>query len=181
MTKQATARIERFKKMKQVGSVAPSSSFLINKMLADIDFSKDLNILELGAGDGVFTKALLERSTINSKIESYEINNVFIEVLNKIQDKRLTIKGECVSTIKEYSNQQFDVILSSLPLANLNKTLKEEFLNQSKRLLKEDGIFLQYQYLPTDFSRIKSVFGKAKLKFCFLNLPPAFIYQVKQN
>ena len=43
------------KDKKMVGALAPSSRFLGERMLENIDFSTDKIILELGPGTGVFT------------------------------------------------------------------------------------------------------------------------------
>ena len=43
-------------KWKTTGAIAPSSKFLVNKMLAKIDYAQDLDLLQLGFGKGVFTK-----------------------------------------------------------------------------------------------------------------------------
>ena len=48
--------INEFKKENRIGAIAPSSKFLAKKMMKEIDFSKDLNIIELGPGNGVFTE-----------------------------------------------------------------------------------------------------------------------------
>ena len=52
---------ELVKNENQIGAIAPSSKYLAQKMLAKIDFSTDLNIVELGPGTGVFTSKLLKR------------------------------------------------------------------------------------------------------------------------
>ena len=43
---------------KMVGSMTPSSRFLMDKMLKNIDFKKSKLIVELGPGTGVFTEKI---------------------------------------------------------------------------------------------------------------------------
>ena len=52
---------ESLKSLKEVGTIFPSSKFVVEKMVAPINFEKKLIILELGSGSGVITKKLLEK------------------------------------------------------------------------------------------------------------------------
>jgi phosphatidylethanolamine/phosphatidyl-N-methylethanolamine N-methyltransferase len=68
--KRSNLTMEAVKNMKQVGSIVPSSSFLTKKIIKGIDFNKNLNVLELGAGTGVFTKEILNRMSDGSLLYS---------------------------------------------------------------------------------------------------------------
>ena len=68
MAKQSNFLGEFIKGRKTVGAVAPSSKFLMKKMIAPIDFQKADVIVELGPGNGVFTKAILERMKQTIKV-----------------------------------------------------------------------------------------------------------------
>ena len=74
---------ELVKNENQIGAIAPSSKYLAQKMLAKIDFSTDLNIVELGPGTGVFTSKLLKRMSPNSKLLSLELNPYFASKIRK--------------------------------------------------------------------------------------------------
>ena len=52
---------ESLKSLKEVGTILPSSKFVIEKMVEPINFEKKLTIFELGPGGGVITKKLLEK------------------------------------------------------------------------------------------------------------------------
>ena len=53
---------QRFwREKKMVGAISPSSSFLTNKMLENIDFDSAKVFIEIGPGTGVFTKKMLSR------------------------------------------------------------------------------------------------------------------------
>ena len=56
---------EFIKEFKTVGAITPSSKFLMKKMLSKIDFSKNVFLIELGPGTGVFTTEILSRMTEN--------------------------------------------------------------------------------------------------------------------
>jgi phospholipid N-methyltransferase len=171
--------IAAVKSFKNVGSMVPSSSFLVKKIIKDIDFDHEIAILELGAGTGVITREVLSRMSDNSVLYSYENNSTFIDSLKNIHDDRLIIKAENVSNLNLLKDDYFDVVISSLPLANMAKGFKNKIYKDIKAKLKDTGVYLQYQYLLFDYNRIGKSFGNCKLEFCLLNMPPAFIYRTK--
>ena len=71
-------------KPQQVGSVIPSSKFLAQEILKNIDFSTTKLVIEYGPGTGVFTNFLLGTSA-NSKtqVRLIEFNPDFVEFLNQ--------------------------------------------------------------------------------------------------
>lgn len=170
--------IAAIKNLKQVGSIVPSSSFLVKKIIKDIDFDKRLNILELGAGNGVITKEILGRMSPDSMLYSYENNATLIDMLEHIHDERLIVKGESVANLKMLDDDYFDVVVSSLPLANLDNEFKNAIYTDIKSKIKDSGIFIQYQYLLLDYKKIEKSFSNCRLDFCLLNFPPAFIYKI---
>jgi len=177
--KKSNLTIEAVKNIKQVGSIVSSSRFLVKKILKGIEFNRNLKVLELGAGDGVITKEILARMSKHSELWLYENNETFIKALEYINDKRLIIKGESVTSLSLLEDNYFDVVISSLPLANFKKPLKYRMYKDIHQKLKTKGTFLQYQYSLADYRDIKNHFRNCALDFCLFNLPPAFIYKVE--
>ena len=167
---------EALKDIKQIGSVTSSSKFLTNRILKEVDFTKNISILELGAGNGVFTFEILNRMNENSKLISYENYDKFITQLLKIKDSRFTIKGESVEKLNLLEKEPFDYIISSLPLANFSNEAKNKTLKNINVILNQSGKFIQYQYSILDYNTIKNEFNSCKIGFCLRNLPPAFLY-----
>lgn len=177
--KRSSLTLEAVKNIKQVGSIFASSSFLAKKITKEIDFNRQIHVLELGAGTGAITKEILSRMSANSVLYSYENNENFIGSLKDLNDKRLIIKGECVSTLDTLEDNYFDIVISSLPLANLTNEFKNKIYKDIRSKLKVSGTYLQYQYSLMDYKEIEKLFSNCKLDFCLFNLPPAFIYKVK--
>lgn len=171
--------IAAIKNIKQVGSIVPSSQFLVRQIIKRIDFSKRTNILELGAGNGVITKEILSHMSDNSILYSYENNPRLITLLEEIDDARLIVKGESVSNLIRLQNNYFDVVISSLPLANLKNEFKNNIYKDVISKLKKPGTFIQYQYLLSDYKKIERYFHNCHLSFCLFNIPPAFIYKIE--
>ncbi|MDF9798390.1 phospholipid N-methyltransferase [Catalinimonas alkaloidigena] len=171
--------LEAIKNIKQIGSIASSSRYLTRKIIKEIDFNQKIRVLELGAGDGVFTKEILKRMSADSELYTYENHDNFIPLLRKIKDKRLFLKAQCVSSIEQLPDDYFNIVISSLPLANLSHSFKENIYREIQSKLCDSGLFIQYQYLLNDYREIEKAFSICELGFCLFNLPPAFIYKAK--
>lgn len=163
-----------------IGALSPSSSFLAKKMLEPIDFSKAKCIVEFGPGTGVFTHKILEKMSKDAILLAFEINPVFIEELQKIQDNRLIIINDSAEKIKDYltQNQQTsaDYIISSLPFAMIPNEVVHNILTNSDNALSNKGKYIQFQYSLNAKKKLASYFSKVNINFTVLNLPPAFIY-----
>ena len=72
--------------------------------------------------------------------------------------------------------EKADHIISSLPLSMFSLELKESILKNVTDFLSDEGHFLQFQYAPFDYKRLKSPFGSVKMNFSILNFPPVFVY-----
>ena len=176
---------EAVKDIRNSGTIAPSSKYLIDKMLKNIDFSKTQTIVEYGAGNGKITKELLKRLDKNSKLICFEINTKFYTHLLSINDKRLTVVNESSENIKKICGDlnldSVNHFVSSLPLTNMPDQVSEQIVIESYAILKENGSFLQYQYSLTYLKKFKEIFlNKVILNFELRNIPPAFIYKCKK-
>lgn len=146
-------------------------------MLKEIDFSKEVNILELGPGTGVITKQLLKKTTANSKVICLELNEQFCLDLKQIKDKKLKIiQGSAEEIGSLFENQSFDYIVSGLPLAIFKKESVNEILDGCIASLKDNGRYIQFQYSLASKRTLKRYFTKVDLSVAAINLPPAVVY-----
>ncbi len=165
------------------GQLVPSSRYLVQKMIRNIDFSRDMTVLQLGFGNGVFTKALLERMTEKSRLIVFEIRPECQEHSQDINDKRLRYICDSAEYIHKYFlNKNFDHIISTLPLANMKESVRLCICQEIRNHLKEGGVFLQYQYSLHSRSDICRVFKRSpRIGFEVRNFPPAFIYEISND
>jgi phospholipid N-methyltransferase len=175
---------EFFREKKQVGAIAPSSKYLMKKMLEPIDFGKAKVIIELGPGNGVFTKGLLAKMSADSKLFSFELNSTFYDLIcGNIKDERLILLNksaeEIQSTLQEHGIEKADYIVSSLPLAVIDAPIKNAILDAAVSHLHPEGIYVQFQYTLNAKKLLESKFKQVKYKFVPANIPPAFVYSCK--
>lgn len=170
------------------GLITDSSSFLVNTMVGRIDFGHTLRILEIGSGRGAFTRAITDRMSKESELDVCEIKseyNPWIErILEANPSKRVTLHNRCATEMLTRP-ESYDIIVSSLPLRNLErKNGSNEFLYRVIEALryglKTGGCYLQYQYFRSNKNDIETIFGKRmdRVDFVPLNILPAFVYSM---
>ncbi len=178
--------LKTFIKDKDVASVTPTSQHCVKKVCTNIDFSKDIVLVEYGPGDGVFSRYLLDKMTPGSKLILVELNEDFYTHLREtIVDPRVeifNIRAGDVQTVLEPSLiGNVDYVLSGIPFSFLNKERKKVVLEATKSILKEGGLFLAYQTSGHLKKPVMEVFGNFETDFIPLNLPPYFVYKVYKN
>lgn len=157
---------------KSMGTIMPSSRWLCDAMLKPINWQQDLNIAEIGAGDGVLTKQILECMGEHSLLDAYEIDENFVSILNKVNDSRMSVKH----TSAEYLVNNYDIILSGIPFRSLSKRCGLKILKQaSHRLASGSGRFILFQYTRGCESMLSRYFTFKKVRV-YRNVPPAWVY-----
>lgn len=173
--------LKSFFKDKDVASVTPSSKFCIRNVCDHIDFSKDMLLVEYGAGTGVFADFLLEHMTADSRLLLIETNEAFVKELNKIADPRVEVHHESVEHIRNILGEErqgrVDYIISGIPFSFLDEESKYSLLEDSIEILREGGKFLAYQTSGHLKKPLREVFGNVNTNMEFLNVPPMMIYE----
>jgi len=167
--------------IRTTGTISPSSSALINELLAPIDFLEARCLVELGPGNGCITRRILQRMHDDCILICLELNNDFVAQLNALNDSRLKVYNACASDIgkilEELAIDAVDHVVSSLPLAIMEKEVVQAVLTSVHANLRDGGHFLQYQYSLNNWQDIRPVFNHSRVRFTLRNMPPAFIYE----
>ena len=164
-----------------IGSVTPSSKFLVKKMVDPIDFTKVKCIVEFGPGTGTITQELLNKMPEDSVLLVFEINKEFCEKLKKdIPDPRMRIITDSAENLEDYLSKNnitnVDYIVSSLPFTVIPNGVVRNILDVVKKVLSPAGAFIQYQYSLNVYRRLRTTFKNVDLKFTPMNFPPAFVF-----
>ncbi|MBI2139738.1 ribosomal RNA adenine dimethylase [Candidatus Woesearchaeota archaeon] len=171
---------EFLRNYRSIGTIAPSSRFLIKKMLKPIDFSSASLIVEFGAGEGCITKEILKKMRPDAVLMSFEKNENIFGILSGIKDKRLIAIKDGAEKLPSYlisfNLPKPDCIVSGLPLASLPKDAGKNIIDAVKTSLPPQGKYIQYQYSLKSFRGFREKFSSVKLDFTLWNIPPAFVY-----
>ena len=166
-----------------VGAVSPSTRFLGEKMLENIDFEKEKLLIELGPGNGVFTNIIMKRMAPDAKLLVFELNNEFYQGLaNRIDDPRVQVIHDSAEFLEKYlpEGQKVDCVISSLPLMVFSEKLRQDVVDASYDILKPDGKYMQFQYSLQSKKLLESKYSSVSIKFTLKNFPPAFVYTCRK-
>jgi phosphatidylethanolamine/phosphatidyl-N-methylethanolamine N-methyltransferase len=171
-----------FKEKKTVGAVSPSSRYLKNKMLENIDFENSRVIVEFGPGTGVFTREIVRKMHNDCKLIVIELNDSFFtKIQTEFNDESRVIlektsAEKLLEILERHGLDKVDFIVSSLPLAIFPKELTDNILLTSRQALRSNGKYIQFQYSLKSKRRLNHFFNKIDITFTARNIPPAFVY-----
>lgn len=157
------------------GAVLPSSKFLAEEMVSHV-INRDATVLELGAGTGVITRALIENGISHHNIVVVEHSNELVKNLRKQFPFLTIIEGNAahVSSLLTEDIPEINTIVSSLPLRSLPKLVTYSILKEVYAILPVGGRYIQYTYgIKQHPYELDSRWEKIYSKRIWLNLPPA--------
>lgn len=164
-----------------MASVTPTSRFCIRTVCKPIDFSEDINIVEYGAGTGVFSKHVLDNMTPDSNLYVFETNDILYKKLLEIKDRRVHFFRKSVEHVTELLDDALignvDYIISGIPFSFLDEDQKKSILDQSKEILKGGGGFLAYQTSGHLKESLEKTFGNVETEWEWRNIPPMTVYR----
>lgn len=163
------------------GSVVPSSHFLVNGMLRQVDWQKARIVVEFGPGIGTLTSEILRRMHQDATLVAIELNAEFVQFLRKeIVDHRLRVvqgsAAEVCRILSKLNLVEADYIISSLPYAAMGSSSRQEIMEASRKALCEGGTLLCFQYTKVVLPYLRSSFSSVRQEFELLNIPPALIF-----
>jgi phospholipid N-methyltransferase len=170
-----------FKYPSMLGSIVPSSRFLVKDLMSEIDWDRARVLVEFGPGVGTITREVLKRMRPDAVLVVIELNEEFVQYLGAtIRDPRLRIVHGSAAHVRRILAEQglapADCIISGLPYSLLPEELRKEIVSESRQALKAEGSLLVVQFSPSVLPDLKSSFSSVKLGFQLLNILPARIF-----
>lgn len=164
-----------------IGSVTPSSQYLVRAMLDQIDFGRAKRIVEYGPGTGVFTTAIVRRLAPDAQFLTLDTEAHFIDALReRLPDPRLIpVRGSAAQIERHVAALGWhgaDVIVSGIPYTAMPAALRTAILRASARALAPGGLFTAYQYSPYIRPTLGQLFGRVETRWVPRNIPPAFFF-----
>lgn len=177
--------LKSFATDKDVASITPSSKYCVRKLCERIDFATTDIIVEYGGGTGVFTKHFLEHMRPDARLFVFETNDNFYELLSDINDNRLTVFHQSVEDIlqllPEDALENVSHVVSGIPFSFFDWNMKVDILSKTRKVLHNEGSFLAYQTSGHLKEPLNETFGNYTTEFCWMNIPPYFIYEAFNN
>ena len=164
-----------------LGSMIPSSPFLVQHLLSQIDFARAKVIVEYGPGVGNISQQILARLSPDAHLVLIELNQEFATFLRgQFSDSRVIVvraSAEEVGTIlSDLGLGAADTIISGIPYSTMPPDVRRRVLAESKKALNPQGKFLVYQFTNTVLPHLRLVFRSIRQDFELLNILPARLF-----
>jgi phospholipid N-methyltransferase len=182
-TKEAIALFARnfFRHPLMLGSIVPSSRFLISELLDPVDWTRARVIVEYGPGVGGITAEVLRRMRPDALLIAIETNQDFVSYLRgALTDTRLRVVEGSAESVDEilsrFGQRQADFIISGIPLGSMPAPLRQSILRKTRQVLAPQGAFHVFQFTTRALADIKAIFGYVARGFEPLNVLPAYLF-----
>ncbi|WP_430009522.1 class I SAM-dependent methyltransferase [Methylophaga lonarensis] len=170
----------------RVGAIAPSGGALARLITSEISEDKG-PILELGAGTGVFTRAILDRGVDESDLTIVEYGSDFASLLDLRfpRARVLWMDASQLARYKLFEPEGAGAVISGLPLLSMSKRKVITILSGAFMYLRTNGALYQFTYGPScpvprtilDRLGLKAV----RIGWTMRNLPPASVYRITRR
>ena len=168
-----------------LGSLIPSSRFLVDKVLAPVDFETARVFVEYGPGVGTFTAEILRRMRVDARLVAIETNFEFVQhMASSLADSRLYLEHDSAenvaSILRRHGLPRADYIVSGIPLGSMPKDLQSRIAVASRDALGPHGEFLVYQFTSRVLPVLRQTFARVDRGVEFRNLPPAQLFSCSE-
>jgi phospholipid N-methyltransferase len=168
-----------------IAALAPSGTQLAGLMTAELPRGTQ-RVIELGAGTGVFTRAMLESGVAANQLLVVELNEELYGHLRVQFPESHVVCGNACELAAIVAAQNFtqpgevDAVVSGLGLLNMSRELQRSIMQSAFDVLKPDGCFIQFTYSPKPpLSReLLDELGLSVRRggFAWRNIPPASVF-----
>jgi phospholipid N-methyltransferase len=170
-----------FKHPRMLGSIIPSSRFLVRDLMRQMDWRRARVIVEYGPGVGNITAEVLKRMHRDARLVVFETNDDFVEFLRRsIPDSRLTVvhgsAADVGRVLGELGLEQADYVISGIPFSTMPEQVSAAIVRATKRSLRPGGRFLVYQFSREVSRFLRPEFKDIREAFEPLNILPARLY-----
>lgn len=170
-----------FKHPRMLGSIIPSSRFLVRDLMRQVDWRHARVIVEYGPGVGNITAEVLKRMHRDAHLVVFETNDDFVDFLRRsIPDPRLTVvhgsAADVGRVLGDLGLGQADYVISGIPFSTMPEQVSTEIVRATRRSLRPGGRFLVYQFSRAVARFLKPEFENIREAFEPLNILPARLY-----
>lgn len=164
-----------FKNPRAIGAVIPSSTHLAHAVANYVLADSNKLIIDLGAGTGVVTQALLDHGIPAQQIVAVEASETMVKKLKKCFPGVIVLQGDAahLSQLLVDQKQEVGTVICGLPLLILPQEKIRAILEQINQVLCPGGRYIKYtygsKYIWTDILNYK----KYAIKRIWRNIPPA--------
>jgi phospholipid N-methyltransferase len=166
---------------RMLGSLIPSSRFLVKRLLDQVDWAKATTIVEYGPGVGTITGQILRRLRPDGTLVAIDTNRDFARYLTRtLRDDRLHVvegsAADAQENLRERGLGRADYVISGIPYSTMDPVIRERILRTTHDVLQPDGTFLVYQFTRAVLPYLRQVFPHVHQEFEPRNIMPARLF-----
>jgi phosphatidylethanolamine/phosphatidyl-N-methylethanolamine N-methyltransferase len=173
-----------------MSAISPSSAKLARQMVAELP-DDTRRVIELGAGTGVFTRALIARGIQAENLMVLELNEELHAHLQELFPAVHVQHGDARELVRLAAECGFsqggpaDAVISGLGMLSMPRDVQHDILAAAFECLQPQGRFIQFTYGPaTPIAQgvLDSLGINARRgAFVWRNLPPATVFVFTRN
>ena len=160
-----------------IGALCPSSEALANEMASALSRNTMRSgiFVELGAGTGPVTNALLRRGMPPERLIAVEKSEILADCLAKrFPEVRILCCGAEELPLHLGSDTRVRAVVSSLPFRSLPREVCRSVMSVIEEILEPGGLYVQFTYaLIGRMPFVPHYFRKLRTKLVLRNIPPA--------
>jgi phospholipid N-methyltransferase len=166
---------------RMLGSVVPSSRFLIQRLSDRIDWQRSRVIVEYGPGVGNVSQRLLAKLHSCGQLVLVEMNEEFVFLLRqRLRDPRVRVVHGSAANVREIlaglGIMKADYIISGIPYSTIPAVLRRRILRESRAMTNASGEVIVYQFMRTIERELRICFDQVEGEFEARNFPPARVW-----
>lgn len=171
---------------RMLGSLIPSSRFLVERVLRQIDWARARTIVEYGPGVGTITGEILRRLRPDGSLVTIEMNRDFVSYLRRTSpDQRLqVVEGSAADVepiLRDRRLPHADYVISGIPYSTMPPEVRDRILRATHDVLHKDGAFLVYQFTRAVLPGLRDTFALVDQEFEPRNIMPARLFYCRRH
>ena len=166
---------------RMLGAMIPSSRFVVDEVLGQVDWDRAKVIVEYGPGVGTFTTEILKRMRSDASLIVFELNKDFARFLrHRLPDPRFhVVQGSAAqvdAVLAQMGHLAADYVISGIPFSTMPANERDSIIRKTHKLLNSEGAFLVYQVSGAVGPHLQRVFSNVARDYEPLNLLPAKLF-----
>jgi phosphatidylethanolamine/phosphatidyl-N-methylethanolamine N-methyltransferase len=169
----------------KVGSVAPSGKGLSRLLARQAKLLPDHAVIEVGAGTGPVTQALLDFGIPAEKLLVVEIDRDMCRFLQAKFPQLSIVEGDCrrlAEIIPDKWRGKVSTLISGIPMVSCPFEVQKQMLDSYFEMLRPGGKVVQVTFslfspLPIDRHKLKA----RRVGVAPLNFPPAWVWSYERQ
>lgn len=137
-------------------------------------------MVELGPGNGTFTREIIARSKPGTRIVLIELEESYVDLLVNKFGNKVTVVHDSAHRMNEilaaHGLSHADLIVSSLPF--LQKQISRMIFSAILEQTRHGAAYRFFTYMPPVMKWFYRGLPLHKVKYVFNNIPPMWIYGI---